>query len=155
MPAALAGLLESAACGAPSPTGDTVWRLAHFFGTSPPFWLNVWLNLQALYELRLADRKVGKAVRSCRLSCGGKRADAWMSTFDEYRVLPLANRLSRLRRTPGELEEAVADRDDAELGRRPGPRNWSAKAPRVVYPRAPRLATLRQIKRDDRRGTCP
>ena len=30
-------------------TGDTALRLAHFFGTSPEFWL----NLQKLYELRL------------------------------------------------------------------------------------------------------
>ena len=41
-------------------TGDTALRLAHFFGTSPQFWL----NLQALYELRLADRKAGKAIRA-------------------------------------------------------------------------------------------
>jgi antitoxin HigA-1 len=41
-------------------TGDTALRLAHFFGTSPQFWL----NLQALYELRLADRRAGKAIRS-------------------------------------------------------------------------------------------
>jgi len=31
-------------------TGDSALRLAHFFGTSPEFWL----NLQKLYELRLA-----------------------------------------------------------------------------------------------------
>jgi addiction module HigA family antidote len=40
-------------------TGDTALRLAHFFGTSPEFWL----NLQALYELRLAEAKTGKAIR--------------------------------------------------------------------------------------------
>ena len=40
-------------------TGDTALRLAHFFGTTPAFWL----NLQALYDLRLADRKVGKSIR--------------------------------------------------------------------------------------------
>ena len=34
--------------GERSITGDTALRLAHFFGTSPEFWL----NLQALYELR-------------------------------------------------------------------------------------------------------
>ena len=32
-------------------TGDTALRLAHYFGTSPEFWL----NLQRLYELRLAE----------------------------------------------------------------------------------------------------
>ena len=40
-------------------TGDTALRLAHFFGASPEFWL----NLQALYELRLAEAKTGKAIR--------------------------------------------------------------------------------------------
>jgi addiction module HigA family antidote len=34
-------------------TGDTALRLAHFFGTSPQFWL----NLQSLYDLRIASRK--------------------------------------------------------------------------------------------------
>jgi addiction module HigA family antidote len=41
-------------------TGDTALRLGHFFGTSPEFWL----NLQSLYELRLADQRVGKTIRA-------------------------------------------------------------------------------------------
>lgn len=41
-------------------TGDTALRLGHFFGTSPQFWL----NLQALYELRLAEQKSGGAIKS-------------------------------------------------------------------------------------------
>ena len=41
-------------------TGDAALRLAHFFGTSPEFWL----NLQVLYELRLAEKKVGKAIQT-------------------------------------------------------------------------------------------
>jgi addiction module HigA family antidote len=41
-------------------TGDTALRLAHFFGTSAQFWL----NLQSLYELRLAQEKVGKSIRA-------------------------------------------------------------------------------------------
>ena len=40
-------------------TGDTALRLAHFFGTSAEFWL----NLQNLYELRLAEGKSGKAIK--------------------------------------------------------------------------------------------
>jgi len=44
--------------GERSITGDTALRLAHFFGTSPQFWL----NLQSLYELRLAQQKAGKAI---------------------------------------------------------------------------------------------
>ena len=39
-------------------TGDTALRFAHFFGTTPEFWL----NLQSLYELRLAQQKSGKAI---------------------------------------------------------------------------------------------
>jgi addiction module HigA family antidote len=44
--------------GQRSITGDTALRLAHFFGTSPEFWL----NLQSLYELRLAKQKVGRTI---------------------------------------------------------------------------------------------
>jgi addiction module HigA family antidote len=41
-------------------TGDTAMRLAHFFGTSAEFWL----NLQGLYELRLAQQKAGKSIKA-------------------------------------------------------------------------------------------
>jgi len=41
-------------------TGDTALRLAHFFGTTAEFWL----NLQSLYELRLAQQKAGKSIRA-------------------------------------------------------------------------------------------
>jgi len=41
-------------------TGDTALRLGHFFGTSAQFWM----NLQSLYELRLAQRKAGKSIRA-------------------------------------------------------------------------------------------
>ena len=41
-------------------TGDTALRLAHFFGTSAEFWL----NLQSLYEIRLAERRSGKSIRA-------------------------------------------------------------------------------------------
>ncbi len=40
-------------------TGDTALRLAHFFGTSAQFWL----NLQSLYALRLAQGKAGKSIK--------------------------------------------------------------------------------------------
>lgn len=46
--------------GTRSITGDTALRLAHFFGTSPQFWL----NLQSLYDLRIAEQKVGKAINA-------------------------------------------------------------------------------------------
>ena len=41
-------------------TGDTALRLAHFFGTTPEFWL----NLQSLYDLRIAERKAGKSIKN-------------------------------------------------------------------------------------------
>jgi addiction module HigA family antidote len=41
-------------------TGDTALRLAHFFGTSAQFWL----NLQSLYNLRLAQEKAGKSIKA-------------------------------------------------------------------------------------------
>jgi len=40
-------------------TGDTALRLGHFFGTSAEFWL----NLQSLYELRLAEKKAWKSIK--------------------------------------------------------------------------------------------
>ncbi len=40
-------------------TGDTALRLAHFFGTSAEFWL----NLQSLYELRIAQKKAGRSIK--------------------------------------------------------------------------------------------
>ena len=46
--------------GQRSITGDTALRLAHFFGTSAEFWL----NLQTLYDLRVAEQKAGKAIKS-------------------------------------------------------------------------------------------
>jgi addiction module HigA family antidote len=46
--------------GTRSITGDTALRLAHFFGTSAQFWL----NLQSLYDLRLAQEKAGKSIRA-------------------------------------------------------------------------------------------
>jgi antitoxin HigA-1 len=45
--------------GTRSITGDTALRLAHFFGRSAQFWL----NLQNLYELRLAEQKSGSAIK--------------------------------------------------------------------------------------------
>ena len=39
-------------------TGDTALRLGHFFGTSGEFWL----NLQKLYELRLAEQTHGAEI---------------------------------------------------------------------------------------------
>lgn len=40
-------------------TADTALRLGHWFGMSADFWL----NLQKLYELRLAEREKGAEIR--------------------------------------------------------------------------------------------
>ena len=53
-------------------TGDTALRLAHFFGTSAQFWL----NLQALYELRLAERKAGRTIKTLPTLKRSKRESA-------------------------------------------------------------------------------
>jgi antitoxin HigA-1 len=41
-------------------TGDTALRLGHFLHTSPGFWL----NLQSIYDLRVAEQKSGEAIKS-------------------------------------------------------------------------------------------
>ena len=46
--------------GTRSITGDTALRLAHFFGTSAQFWM----NLQSLYDLRLAQEEVGRSIKA-------------------------------------------------------------------------------------------
>lgn len=53
-------------------SGDSALRLAHFFGTSPQFWL----NLQSLFELRLAEQKSGKAISKLRTLKHLERATA-------------------------------------------------------------------------------
>jgi len=39
-------------------SGDTAFRLGHFFGTSAEFWM----NLQKLYELRIAEKQAGDII---------------------------------------------------------------------------------------------
>jgi len=39
-------------------TADTAMRLARYFGTSP----DVWLRLQARYDLEVAERKYGDRI---------------------------------------------------------------------------------------------
>ncbi|HLZ00843.1 MAG TPA: HigA family addiction module antitoxin [Bradyrhizobium sp.] len=39
-------------------TADTALRLGHWFGTTPQFWM----NLQQLYELRLAENEIGTEI---------------------------------------------------------------------------------------------
>lgn len=45
--------------GKRSITGDTALRFGHWFGTDPQFWL----NLQAQFDLVIADQQTGEAIR--------------------------------------------------------------------------------------------
>ena len=49
-------------------TADTALRLGKLFGTTAQFWL----NLQKLYELRIAERASGKAVRALPTLADGR-----------------------------------------------------------------------------------
>jgi antitoxin HigA-1 len=40
-------------------TPDTALRLARYFGTTPQFWL----NLQASYDLKIAERELGSKIK--------------------------------------------------------------------------------------------
>jgi len=52
--------------GKRSITGDTALRFGHWFGTDPQFWL----NLQSQYDLALADRETGTAIRHLPTKAG-------------------------------------------------------------------------------------
>ena len=47
-------------------TGDSALRFGHWFGMDPQFWL----NLQAQYELALAEQLVGAKVRALPTAAG-------------------------------------------------------------------------------------
>ena len=64
--------------GQRSITGDTALRLAHFFGTSAEFWL----NLQSLYEIRLAQKKSGPSIKTLPTIKDFQAADARSGTVD-------------------------------------------------------------------------
>ncbi len=61
-------------------TGDTALRLAHFFGTSAQFWL----NLQSLYDLRLAQEKVGKSIQA--LPTLKRREQNWQALRSHFPI---------------------------------------------------------------------
>ena len=50
-------------------TGDTALRLGHFFATGPEYWL----NLQSIYDLRVAEQKTGKDIKSLPTVHGRKK----------------------------------------------------------------------------------
>lgn len=54
-------------------TGDSALRLAHWFGDQPEFWM----NLQARYDLEVAEAEVGREIDSLPSSRPtGSRSDA-------------------------------------------------------------------------------
>jgi len=52
-------------------TGDTALRFAHWFGTSPQFWM----NLQALYDVRLAEQEAGTEIEALPTKPGKSKTD--------------------------------------------------------------------------------
>ena len=64
-------------------TADTALRLGHWFGTSPEFWL----NLQKLYELRLARDEVGDRVERLpkRRTASARKKMSLLVCYDRYR----------------------------------------------------------------------
>ncbi len=50
-------------------TGDTALRLAHWFGTSPQFWM----NLQALYDVRIAEQEAGTEIKDLPTKPGNRK----------------------------------------------------------------------------------
>ena len=66
--------------GRRSITGDTALRLGHFFDVSPQFWL----NLQSLFDLRIAEQSAGdtiQALPTLRQHAKGLRRSADSSTL--------------------------------------------------------------------------
>ena len=53
-------------------TGDTALRLGHWFQTSAQFWL----NLQSVYDLRVAAEQVGREVAVLPTKAGKRRSGA-------------------------------------------------------------------------------
>ena len=49
-------------------TGDSALRFGHWLGMDPQFWL----NLQAQYELAVAERVVGAKIRALPTAAGGE-----------------------------------------------------------------------------------
>lgn len=53
-----AARLNEVVLGRRGVSADTALRLARYFGTTP----ELWLNLQSFYDLRIAQRKAGRAI---------------------------------------------------------------------------------------------
>ena len=59
-------------------TADTALRLSQWLGSSA----EIWMNLQKLYELRLAEKESGKEIKRtvsrCRTSSGTRGSEAFV-----------------------------------------------------------------------------
>lgn len=73
-------------------TGDTALRLAHFFGTTAEFWL----NLQNLYELRIAQQKTGKIIKSLPTLKHSELSDAHEPNIDRDMCHPSVSAPTRI-----------------------------------------------------------
>jgi addiction module HigA family antidote len=74
-------------------TGDTALRLAHFFGTSAEFWV----NLQSLHDLQVAEAKAGEIIerlptlRRAASLANGRRSGSGMVRMRSNRQCRWAN----------------------------------------------------------------
>jgi addiction module HigA family antidote len=53
-------------------SGDTALRLGHWFGMEPQFWM----NLQAQFDLAVADKRIGATVRELPTSSDARQGGA-------------------------------------------------------------------------------
>jgi len=53
------GRISQIIAGKRSVTGDTALRFGHWFGTDPQFWI----NLQAQFDLVIADKETGETIK--------------------------------------------------------------------------------------------
>ena len=122
-------------------TADTALRLGHWFGTAPQFWM----NLQQLYELRLAENEVGAEILRCHV----------VQAVPCYASLEKQHEPSR-QETPSS-RRAIARRARVRIvARRPSGRRRvrAASRPRVFPPRRPARQDRRRSFPSPRRS-CP
>lgn len=66
-----ANRISQIVAGKRSITGDTALRFGHWFGVDP----QIWINLQAQYDLAVAARSAGDAIRQLPTKASVKRAE--------------------------------------------------------------------------------
>jgi hypothetical protein len=97
----------------------TLLRMPDSFHTEGFYKRESSLFHQLVPEARLPDGDRTTARR--------REEESPMPTMEDYARTPTAVRIARLKRTPDDLAAALKGHTDAELSRRPDPKNWAAK----------------------------